>query len=308
MPDDTDALSSNAQCDATEVSRRHSSDVIGMMLAIREGQNINQGGADVVSELTQPVINGKIASGDNEPQPALNTLMAQVLAPANLQTAWKHVRGNKGAAGVDDVTIEAYPAWAKRHWSATCRALKRGYYMPSPVLRVEIPKPDGSLRQLGIPTVNDRVIQQAIAQVLTPIIDPTFSQYSYGFRPTRSAHQAVRQVQRYIKQNRDVAVDIDLSKFFDQVDHDIVMGKLSGYIADKALLKLMGRILRADIEVDGELQANRRGTPQGGPLSPLLANVMLDSLDKYLDAENLIPRATPMILSSVFVPPRQQTG
>ncbi len=241
----------------------------------------------MISTVTASAISGKLPVGDHDSKPALNTLMTQVLAPFNLQTAWKRVRSNKGAAGVDSVTIEAYPEWAKQHWSATRRALERGYYIPQPIRRVEIPKASGGSRQLGIPTVNDRVIQQAIAQVLTPIIDPTFSEFSYGFRPNRSAHDAVRQVQTYIKENRKVAVDIDLSKFFDRVEHDILMHKLSAHIRDKDLMKLIGRYLRADIEVDGRLQPSRQGVPQGGPLSPLLANVMLDTLDKYLESRKL---------------------
>ena len=241
----------------------------------------------MISDVAQPVTNGKLSLGDHDPKPALNTLMARVLAPANLHAAWKRVRSNKGSAGVDGVTIEAYPEWAKQHWPATRRALERGDYVPQPVRRVEIPKALGGTRQLGIPSVNDRVIQQAIAQVLTPIIDPTFSEFSYGFRPNRSAHHAVRQVQTYIKENRKVAVDIDLSKFFDRVEHDILMSKLSRHINDKALMKLIGRYLRAGIEVDGKLQSNPQGVPQGGPLSPLLANVMLDSLDKYLEYRQL---------------------
>lgn len=213
--------------------------------------------------------------------------MARVLTPTNLHTAWKRVRSNKGAAGVDGVTIEAYPEWAKQHWSATRRALEGGYYIPQPIRRVEIPKASGGSRLLGIPTVNDRVIQQAISQVVTPIIDPSFSEFSYGFRPRRSAHHAVKQVQTYIKAKHKIAVDIDLSKFFDKVNHDILMNKLSAHINDKQLMKLIGRYLRADIEVDGALQPNRQGVPQGGPLSPLLANVMLDSLDKYLENRKL---------------------
>lgn len=241
----------------------------------------------MISTIAQPVMNGKLSVGVHASKPALNTLMVQVLAPSNLQAAWKRVRSNKGSAGVDGDAIDAYPHWAKQHWPATRRALECGYYIPQPIRRVDIPKASGGSRQLGIPTVNDRVIQQAIAQVLTPIIDPRFSETSYGFRPGRSAHDAVRQVQTYIKENRKVAVDIDLSKFFDRVDHDILMSKLSAHINDKDLMKLIGRYLRADIEVDGKLQPNRQGVPQGGPLSPLLANVMLDSLDKYLESRKL---------------------
>lgn len=218
-------------------------------------------------------------------QPALNgDLMQRVLHPSNLHAAWKQVKRNKGAPGVDGVTIEDYPKWARRHWAATRVALNGGYYIPQPVKRVEIPKPDGGSRLLGIPTVNDRVVQQAIAQVLNPIIDPTFSESSFGFRPGRNAQGAVKQIQRFIKEGYRVAVDIDLSKFFDRVDHDILMHRLKRHISDKALLKLIGRYLRAGVRIDTNLHPTPQGVPQGGPLSPLLANVVLDDLDKYLEA------------------------
>jgi RNA-directed DNA polymerase len=222
-------------------------------------------------------------------QPALNdNLLERVLDSANLRTAWKRVRSNKGSAGVDGLTIPDYPVWAKRHWSATQQALLREYYIPQPVKRVEIPKSLGrGTRLLGIPSVNDRVIQQAIAQVLTPIIDPTFSRFSFGFRPGRSAHDAVKQVRSYIEQGYRIAIDVDLSKFFDTVNHDILMARLSHYVDDKRLLKLIGRYLRAGVMVGETLESTPRGVPQGGPLSPLLANVVLDDLDKYLESRGL---------------------
>ena len=222
-------------------------------------------------------------------QPALNdNLLERVLDSANLRAAWKRVKSNKGSAGVDGVTIADYPPWAKRHWSATRQALTREYYIPQPVMRVEIPKPLGrGKRLLGIPCINDRVIQQAIAQVLTPIIDPTFSSASYGFRPQRSAHDAVKQVRSYIEQGYRVTIDVDLSKFFDTVDHDILMARLSRHVNDKRLLKLIGRYLRAGVMVGNQLESTPRGVPQGGPLSPLLANVVLDDLDNYLASRGL---------------------
>lgn len=220
--------------------------------------------------------------------PALKSnLYAQILAPENLRAAWKQVRKNKGAAGVDGISIEDYPEWVTPRWPALRRALVEGYYQPQPVKRVVIPKPSGGERHLGIPTIHDRVIQQAISQVLTPIIDPTFSNHSYGFRPGRRAHGAVNRVQHCIKRGLKVAVDIDLSKFFDRVNHDLLMARLGCHIRDKRVMSLIGKYLRAGIQADGQVRPNSLGVPQGGPLSPLLANVMLDPLDKYLEKREL---------------------
>ena len=253
-----------------------------------EGLNVNQGGAYPVSGTAQHVPNVKLSPGGRDQQPALNEdLMKRVLLPENLHTAWKHVRSNKGAPGVDGITIEAYPQWAKQHWAATRRALEGGYYIPQAVRRVEIPKLTGGVRLLGVPTINDRVIQQAIAQVLNPLIDPTFSEASHGFRPGRNAHGAVRQIKGFIEEGYRVAVDVDLSKFFDRVNHDILMNRLRRFIADKGLLKLIGRYLRAGVLIEGELCPTSEGVPQGGPLSPLLANVVLDDLDKRLESHQL---------------------
>jgi RNA-directed DNA polymerase len=250
-----------------------------------EGLNVNQGGAYPVSETAQHVPNVKLSTGGRDQQPALNdNLMKRVLSPANLHAAWKHVHRNKGASGVDGITIEDYPLWAKQHWAATRRALEGGYYIPQAVRRVEILKPTGGVRLLGVPTVNDRVIQQAIAQVLNPLIDPTFSEASHGFRPGRNAHGAVRQIKGFIEEGYRVAVDVDLSTFFDRVNHDILMNRLSRFIADKGLLKLIGRYLRAGVLIEGKLCPTPEGVPQGGPLSPLLANVLLDDLDKRLES------------------------
>ena len=213
-------------------------------------------------------------------------LLEQILAPANLQAAWKQVKRNKGAAGIDHLGIADYPKWAKQHWPGIRQALTAGYYVPQPVKRVEIPKPNGGKRLLGIPTVNDRVIQQAITQALMPIFDRHFSSHSYGFRPHKSAHQAVLSVRSFIQQGSRYAVDIDLSKFFDNVDHDLLMYRISRRIRDKRVLKLIGRYLRAGVDLDGMIQPTRLGVPQGGPLSPLLANIMLDDLDKYLESKH----------------------
>lgn len=214
------------------------------------------------------------------------SLFDDVLSSANLKKAWQQVRANKGAAGVDGVTIEQFIDWSQQHWKQVKADLESGQYRPQPVNRVEIDKPDGGKRLLGIPTVLDRVIQQAITQVLSPIFDPTFSQHSYGFRPNRNAAQAVKQVNGYIKQNRKIAVDVDLSKFFDRVNHDLLMTKLAVKVNDKRLLKLIGRYLRAGIMDGKQLKPSKEGVPQGGPLSPLLSNVLLDSLDRELESRN----------------------
>jgi len=209
-----------------------------------------------------------------------------VFLPGNLKLAWQQVRANKGAPGIDGLTIEQFADWSTQHWQHCKAQLLKGEYRPHAVKRVEIDKPDGGKRLLGIPTVLDRVLQQAIAQILSPIFDPTFSNSSYGFRPHRNASQAVTQVNRYIKQKRSIAVDVDLSKFFDRVDHDLLMTKLAVLVKDKRLMKLIGRYLRAGIMVNGKLNPSTEGVPQGGPLSPLLSNIMLDSLDKELEQRN----------------------
>lgn len=217
--------------------------------------------------------------------PALSDdLLERVLAPENLRKAWHQVKANRGAPGVDGMTIEDFPAFAREHWASIRQALREETYQPSPVRRTEIPKPQGKgKRLLGIPTVVDRVIQQAIAQVLGPIFDPEFSASSFGFRPGRSAHQAVKQIQGYIKAGYRVAVDLDLAKFFDRVNHDALMARVARKVRDKALLRLIGKYLRAGGLVGESLQPTEEGVPQGSPLSPLLSNVMLDDLDKELE-------------------------
>jgi group II intron reverse transcriptase/maturase len=202
---------------------------------------------------------------------------------ANLQAALKRVRKNKGSAGVDGMTVDELPAHLKTHWRALREQLVAGTYQPSPVRRHTIPKPGGGERQLGIPTVVDRFIQQAILQVLGPRFDPTFSQHSYGFRPGRSAHDAVVQAQRYVNEGRGVVVDVDLEKFFDRVNHDVLMGRLAKRVEDKRLLGLLRRYLEAGVMAGGVVTERYEGTPQGGPLSPLLANVLLDEVDRALE-------------------------
>jgi len=210
-------------------------------------------------------------------------LMETIFSPANLKQAWRRVKSNQGAPGIDGMRIEDFPAYARERWSAIRQSLNDGSYQPSPVRRVTIPKPGGGERALGIPTVVDRVIQQAIAQVMTPIFDPEFSDSSYGFRPKRSAHGALRQVKADIKSGYRIAVDLDLAKFFDNVDHDILMARVARRIGDKRLLALIGRYLRAGVLVNDDIQPSELGTPQGGPLSPLLANILLDDLDRELE-------------------------
>lgn len=235
-------------------------------------------------------LNTRTPAGDDvtqriDPKPAFSyDLFEQMLQPENLKQAWKQVRANKGAAGVDGMSVDDFPAWVKSgEWDIVKAALYAGSYYPKPVRRVEIEKPDGGKRLLGIPTVIDRVIQQAVAQVLTPIFDPSFSSHSFGFRPGRNGHQAVKQVQQIIKLKRRVAVDVDLSKFFDRVNHDLLMTLVGRRVHDKRLKQLIGRYLRAGF-IDNQLfHETREGVPQGGPLSPLLANIMLDPLDKELE-------------------------
>jgi RNA-directed DNA polymerase len=210
-------------------------------------------------------------------------LLEQVLAPANLNNAWQRVRSNKGAPGIDGLTIEKFVDHFRAQGKSVVNAIRHGGYSPYPVKRVYIEKESGGLRGLGIPTVFDRVIQQAIVQILTPIFDPTFSESSFGFRPNKSQHLAVKQVQTYIKQGRKVAVDVDLSKFFDRVNHDLLMTLLGKRIHDKSLLKLIAKYLRAGSIEDDVWSECREGVPQGGPLSPLLSNIVLDVLDKELE-------------------------
>ncbi|AOJ41749.1 group II intron reverse transcriptase/maturase [Burkholderia lata] len=210
-------------------------------------------------------------------------LLSQALARANLVMAWKRVKANRGSAGVDGKSIAGTAEYLKTHWPGIREALLDGSYRPAPVRRVQIPKPGGGMRELGIPTVTDRLIQQALLQVLQPIIDPTFSEHSYGFRPGRRARDAVLTAQRHVQDGYRVVVDVDLEKFFDRVNHDILMERLSRRIADKAVLRLVRRYLVAGIMDGGVASERYEGTPQGGPLSPLLANVLLDEVDRELE-------------------------
>ncbi len=214
--------------------------------------------------------------------------MDLILSPENMSAAWKQVKSNKGSAGVDSMSIDDFPDYMHKKWSKVKQALLLGYYVPSPVLKVEIPKKSGGKRMLGIPTVLDRVIQQGISQVLIPIFDPVFSDKSFGFRPNRSAHGAIKQVRNYVQKKYKFAVDLDLEKFFDTVNHDILMNQVSKKISDKSVLKLIGKHLRAGIQdKTGNKQQTLVGTPQGGPLSPLLSNILLDKFDKDLERKKL---------------------
>jgi len=206
-----------------------------------------------------------------------------VVKRENMLRAWKQVRANQGACGIDGISIEKFPSYAHENWEGIKQSLLEGEYQPSPVKRVEIPKDSGGTRKLGIPTVMDRVIQQAITQVLSPVFDPHFSESSFGFRPGRSAHQAVRKVLKDIREGYRYAVDIDLEKFFDTVDHDVLMSRVSRRVKDKGLLRLIGRYLRCGVVVNGRLNQTAKGVPQGGPLSPMLSNILLDDLDKELE-------------------------
>jgi group II intron reverse transcriptase/maturase len=201
----------------------------------------------------------------------------------NLFRALKQVEGNGGAPGIDGMTVQEMRPYLKEHWIEIRAALDDGSYRPSPVRRVEIPKPDGGVRKLGIPTVIDRLIQQAIALVLTPTFEAMFSEWSYGFRPGRGAHDAVRAAQEYIREGYAWVVDIDLEKFFDRVNHDKLMGRVARVVDDKRVLALIRCYLESGVMVNGVVMETGEGTPQGGPLSPLLANIMLDDLDKELE-------------------------
>jgi len=209
--------------------------------------------------------------------------MEEVVREENLAAALEAVKRNQGAPGIDRMTTREVEGHLQARWEKIRAKLLNGTWVPTPVRRVEIPKPSGGTRMLGIPTVMDRVIQQMLLQVLTPIFEPMFSDHSYGFRPGRSAHDAVRAAQQYAQGGKDWVVDIDISKFFDHVNHDILMGRIGKTIRDKRMLHLIGSYLRRGAMVEGVVTASMEGTPQGGPLSPLLANIYLDALDQELD-------------------------
>lgn len=211
-------------------------------------------------------------------------LMEQIVARSNLKVAFRRVKENRGSAGVDGMTVGELGEYLAKHWEVIREQLLSGTYQPKPVRHQAIPKHGGGVRELGIPTVLDRFIQQAILQILQPLFDPTFSEHSYGFRPGRRAHDAVRRAQKYVQEGFSWVVDVDLERFFDRVHHDVLMGRLAKRVADRRLLRLIRRYLEAGVMANGVVVERHEGTPQGGPLSPLLANVLLDEVDRELEA------------------------
>src|ERR1700691_840279 len=242
---------------------------------------------------SEPTVEAREAGGEEtessggmngtENPASTNRLMEEVCERENLKAALRQVRANQGSPGVDGMTVVGIKDYLKQHWPAIREQLLNGTYEPKPVRRVEIPKPDGGVRKLGIPTVLDRFIQQAVMQVLQRRWDRTFSDHSYGFRPGRSAHQAVAQAQQYIAEGHGWCVDLDLEKFFDRVSHDKLMGQIAKRVEDKRLLKLIRAFLNAGVMENGLVSPSVEGTPQGGPLSPLLSNLVLDELDRELE-------------------------
>ncbi len=242
-----------------------------------------EAGVELRGNRGEPSIAPASASGGDGSAADTGRLLEGILHSDNLNLAYKRVKKNGGSHGIDGMQVDELLHFLRGHGEAIRQAILEGKYRPQPVRRVEIPKPDGGVRLLGIPTVLDRMVQQAIAQVLTSIFEKDFSDYSYGFRPGRNAHQAVRQARKYIGEGYKAVVDIDLEKFFDRVNHDKLMGLLSKKIADKRLLKLIRSYLEAGVMLGGLVSPTEEGTPQGGPLSPLLSNVMLHELDMELE-------------------------
>ena len=234
---------------------------------------------------------GSAAAGEQQAPAALDgnralatdALMEKVCERENLNRAYRKVKSNRGAPGVDGMTVDELGPWLKAHREEVIRGLLEGSHQPQAVRGIEIPKPGGGVRQLGIPTVVDRWVQQALLQVLNPLLDPTFSESSYGFRPGRSTHQALRKAQEYVAEGRAIVVDVDLEKFFDGVDHDVLMSRLARRVSDKRLLRIVRRFLEAGMLKHGAFVDREEGTPQGGPLSPLLGNLLLDDLDQELE-------------------------
>jgi len=273
----------------TRVSDRGHADVKGHASdagAIRAGERVAHGEAvgDLASDEACGPPREHQGTGSAKPRAGAGTLLEAALTRENLQVAWKRVKANKGAAGADGLDIEQTARMLQTTWPQIRQELLAGRYRPQPVRRVMIPKPDGSQRELGIPTVVDRLIQQALLQVLQPLIDPTFSDHSHGFRPGRRAHDAVNAARAYVQSGKRVVVDVDLAKFFDRVNHDILIDRLDKRIGDAGVIQLVRAYLNAGIMDGGVVVERHMGTPQGGPLSPLLANVLLDEVDQALQA------------------------
>lgn len=250
----------------------------------RVGVAHGEAGREPISDEAGVTLPEHPGTGSAKSKAGTGGLLEAALTRQNLQAAWRRVRANRGAAGVDGLDIEQTARRLQTRWPDIRQALLAGTYRPSPVRKVMIPKPDGSQRELGIPTVLDRLIQQALLQVLQPIIDPTFSEHSHGFRPGRRAHDAVKAARAYVQSGKRVVVDVDLSKFFDRVNHDILIDRLKRRIDDAGVIRLIRAYLNAGIMDRGVVSERHLGTPQGGPLSPLLANVLLDEVDKALEA------------------------
>jgi RNA-directed DNA polymerase len=244
---------------------------------LRHDQGSKDGIQPTRCEESQPL------AASDQTRTLTDNLMRRICHRENLNQAYRKVKANKGGPGIDGMTVDELPVWLAEHKDTLIASLLDGSYQPHPVRGVEIPKPGGGVRQLGIPTVVDRLVQQAILQVLDVLFDPTFSDSSYGFRPRRSAHQALLQAGEYVKEGRVIVVDMDLEKFFDRVNHDILMARLARRIDDKRLLKIIRRFLEAGLMQDGVCTQRHEGTPQGGPLSPLLSNLLLDDLDRELE-------------------------
>ncbi|QSF46594.1 group II intron reverse transcriptase/maturase [Paenibacillus tianjinensis] len=258
---------------------------------VQRQQNISQESLRQREAVKPPGYAGAPSSSSAQIAPssreAESNLLERMLEGDNLRLAYKRVVQNGGAPGVDNVTVANLQAYLKTHWESVKAELLAGAYRPASVKRVEIPKPGGGVRLLGIPTVMDRFLQQALLQVMNPIFDAEFSWYSYGFRPGKSAHDAVKQAQRYIQSGLRWVIDLDLEKFFDRINHDMLMARVARKVTDKRVLILIRAYLNAGVMVNGKLERSREGTPQGGPLSPLLANILLDDLDKELAGRGL---------------------